>query len=72
MELPDLIPCPFCAGTETQIRKNPHWAGRSSTILSVDLIHWCNEAPFTSIIKIRGRTEEEVITKWNSRVGAFA
>lgn len=70
--MPNLLPCPFCGGINTQIDFYKYWTGRRNEILSAEVKHWCDEELFASFLKIRGKTEQEAIDKWNSRVGSFA
>lgn len=63
-------PCPFCGGTDTEIKENTHWTGMRSQLISVDLRHWCNneDDSFVSpFIKIRARTKSQAIEEWNKR-----
>lgn len=64
-----LVPCPFCGEGETQIRENTHWTGQRSTIISVEILHWCDnpETNHRSLLRVKGKTEQEAITRWNRR-----
>lgn len=66
---PNLLPCPFCGGTETQIRPNTYWTGMKSLVMSVEIHHWCarEEGVRGSHIVIRAKTETEAIERWNKR-----
>lgn len=72
LKLEELLPCPFCGGTETQIRPNTYWTGMSSMVMSVDILHWCKEDNLKTILRIKGRTEDEAKMKWNSRAGTYS
>lgn len=65
----DLLPCPFCGGTETQIRENKYWTGMGSKVMSVEIHHWCEKESGVrgSHITIRAKTEIEAIERWNRR-----
>ena len=62
-----LKPCPFCGAGETLITPTTYWTGRSNTILSVTVRHWCDKGDqqFVSILAIKRRTEAEAIAAWN-------
>jgi hypothetical protein len=66
-----LKPCPFCGnreGSQTNINHNDHmWDGHSMVTLSVSLHHWCGHETFNVPIHIKAKTEEDVITRWNTR-----
>jgi transposase-like protein len=67
-----LLPCPFCGGTEFRIDPSLYWTGMKNTVLSVTVRHWCKEDILRSTINMVGKTEEEAVEKWNSRVGAYS
>lgn len=66
-----LLPCPFC-GThhDTRIDLNTMWTGRRSSVVSVEVKHWCvpvGGQPSRAIIRV-GRTLQDTINAWNQRV----
>lgn len=63
----ELLPCPFCGGTNTQIREHTMWTGMKASILSVSIYHWCEEPGPSRIIERIGRDEQEAIKRWNMR-----
>jgi len=65
----ELPPCPFCGAGETKIRETTHWTGRSNTVISVHVVHWCPrvEGQPQSIINLAGKTREDAIRAWQSR-----
>lgn len=62
-----LKPCPFCNGTNTEIRESVMWTGMQNQILSVSVMHWCDSKPYTSFVQLKAGTEEEAIKLWNTR-----
>lgn len=67
----ELLPCPFCGGTETQIRENGKtWLGmRYSEPASVSIWHWCPKIegqPHRGIERV-GRDMPSAIAAWNTR-----
>ena len=67
-----LDPCPFCGGEGDglQVKESTHWTGQCSQVISATVIHWCKREPGQpqSIIQIKGKTREDAVHKWNSRV----
>lgn len=65
-----LLPCPFCAAGETVSEADSkHWSGAQYQILSWHVRHWCfaKGDRFSSILTVRGKTQGEAETKWNTR-----
>lgn len=66
-----LLPCPFCGGSNTQIKKNEAWMGglRPSQLLSVEVRHWCEQWDKLSsrCISLIGETEDSAVKRWNTR-----
>lgn len=66
-----LEPCPFCGSLlETRIDANTMWTGRRSSLVSVEIKHWCvslEKQPSRAIIRA-GRTLADAINAWNQRV----
>lgn len=71
MSVPDLLPCPFCGGTETDIRENGRvWSGRGwGEPCSVSIWHWCLEVPGQPARGIEriGRDLPSAVAAWNRR-----
>lgn len=65
----ELLPCPFCGGTNTQARESTHWTGRSTKLISVTIMHWCDDSPISNVLQRKGKTHEEAIANWNKRTG---
>jgi len=69
----ELLPCPFCRGTNTRIDETTHWTGMRPELLFVALRHWCGDRGLVggnhpgSKIEIRRKTREEAIAAWNTR-----
>jgi len=63
----ELKPCPFCGAGESYFKVNNFWTGMRNAILSVEIIHHCEEKPTQNMLQIRGATEDHVIAKWNER-----
>lgn len=66
-----LRPCPFC-GTrhETRIDLNTMWTGQRSSVVSVEVKHWCPplaNQPSRALIRV-GRSLQDAINAWNQRV----
>lgn len=65
-----LTPCPFCGAGVTRIDEHRHWTGMRYQVLSVEVRHWC--APSGALprayISCTGKTTEEAVEKWNTRV----
>lgn len=61
--------CPFCGGTNTQVRTSTHWTGMRSEIISATVMHWCDrgDGQLQSTLQVKGRTEEEATCAWNRR-----
>jgi Restriction alleviation protein Lar len=72
--LKQLLPCPFCGKGESQIRRSQYWTGNSYSLLSAMIQHGCDEGErfCSTTVQTRAETVEEAVTKWNSRVGAYA
>lgn len=64
-----LLRCPFCNGTNTQIRTSTFWTGMRNEIISATVMHWCDREPgqLESVLQIKAKTEEEAAEKWNRR-----
>ncbi len=64
-----LAPCPFCGAGENRIDESNFWTGQSNKLISVTVMHWCEqeEGNLQSIIKIKRKTEKEAINAWNKR-----
>ena len=64
-----LKPCPFCGGTETQVREALFWTGMRNDVVSVTVMHWCerNEGQPQSHLEIKGRDRESAVRMWNER-----
>ena len=66
----ELKPCPFCGAGETVSEADSkQWLGARYQILSWHVRHWCGKAGdrFTSLLQVRGKTQEEAESKWNTR-----
>jgi len=67
----ELLPCPFCGGTETQIKENGKmWTGmKYSEPVSVSILHWCSpiEGQPSRVIERIGKNEASAIAAWNLR-----
>lgn len=63
----ELLPCPFCGAGETRIDEKVFWTGRSNTIISVTVMHWCPRSPLQSLLQLTAKTREEAIALWNRR-----
>lgn len=67
----DLAPCPFCDAGETLVDPKYYWTGMQSTVISVEVRHWCgpeDKGVRGSHITMRAKTEEEAVAKWNRRI----
>lgn len=74
-----ITPCPFCGADDLSdcnsfnIKENTCWNGgmRPDTLLSVDLIHWCEpikpKTGFRTSIKIHAETKELAFEMWETR-----
>lgn len=73
-------PCPFCKAGSFEMREGGKiWLGtRYSEPVSYTLLHWCGTADledscyeetdsFSEPIKMKGKTENEAIAKWDRR-----
>jgi len=60
-------PCPFCGKGRTTIREHNIWTGKRYIVSTVTLMHFCEGDRLRRLISIPGKTEEEVIEKWNTR-----
>ena len=69
----ELLPCPFCGGIQTDIRRETYWTGMRSQLLSVTVMHWCvrPSGDLQSTIQIKRKTEEGAIDAWNSRASSL-
>ena len=70
---PNLLPCPFCGGGQSEIRENGKiWSGmRYSEAVSVSVLHHCDKPegqPNRAIERV-GRDMESAISAWNMRAG---
>lgn len=67
----ELKPCPFCKNNEVEYRENKI-CFQSKENISVELIHHHADDKFKitnrPIIMV-GKTKEEVIERWNTRIG---
>lgn len=74
----NIKPCPFCSSGAFEISENGRiWLGtRYGDPVSYTLIHWCGNADpevfleddrFSEPIKMKGKTREDAIAKWNTR-----
>lgn len=67
-----LKPCPFCGGTDIEVRENrlgPYMSGKQGALVSVEIRHWCGgsirEGELT--FHARGHNHESARMAWNSR-----
>lgn len=74
--MPDtpLKPCPFCGAGETIFREYPlnnapSMSGKPQTIISVEIMHWCEKVPGVvhTHRSVRGRDRETTVAAWNRR-----
>lgn len=67
-----LLPCPFCGSGEFSFRDSTMWTGMRSAVTTSRLYHWCehtDEHPhLKSVLETKGKTREEVVKRWNTRV----
>ena len=66
----NIKPCPFCGAGTTNTRRNEHWTGMRSVIVSAEVRHWCDTPkgqPHRDSIVIVRKTEDEAIAAWNTR-----
>jgi hypothetical protein len=65
----ELKPCPFCGAGETVSEADSkHWSGIQWNILSWHVRHWCAyEHHGRPMLNVKGRTQEEAETRWNTR-----
>lgn len=69
-DVSQLLPCPFCGGGTTELRKNGQtWLGMAySEPISVSVIHWCAPLPGPSrMIERIGRDTDQAVERWNMR-----
>lgn len=70
---PNLLPCPFCGGGQSEIRENGKvWSGmRYSEAVSVSVLHHCDkpEGQPHRVIERVGRDMASAIAAWNMRAG---
>jgi hypothetical protein len=64
----ELLPCPFCAGTNTLIRTMEHWTGQRSIVTQGIVRHWCDDGQPASFLQIKAKTVDEAVSKWNTRL----
>jgi hypothetical protein len=64
----ELNPCPFCGGINTQVRENTIWTGMNHNVISVEVMHWCDDQQIKNLIVRKGKTREEAISDWNKRI----
>ena len=74
--MPNLSPCPFCGGGETDIRTNymPVRMSRKPEISSVEVNHWCHgltKGAQRRSVHAHGRDRDDAIEAWNRRSAAF-
>lgn len=63
-----LLPCPFCGDGESRIDESKMWTGMRYQLLSVTVIHWCNNGGIDgAVLKVTGPTQEQAIARWNAR-----
>jgi hypothetical protein len=65
-----LQPCPFCGGTNTQVREKHMWTGMRNQLISAEVIHWCEkrgDQRLHSVIEVRDVTRESAVRLWNER-----
>jgi hypothetical protein len=64
----ELKPCPFCGAGETVSEPDSkHWSGMQWNILSWHVRHWCAYEHHGPMLNVKGRTQEEAETRWNTR-----
>jgi len=63
----ELLPCPFCSGTETIIDTMEHWTGQRSIVTQGLIKHWCDDGKPQSFIQIKDKTVDGAVDKWNTR-----
>ena len=71
---PKLRPCPFCGGTDVQVRENGRqWLGmKYGEPASVSILHWCPSVPGQPgrAIERVGRDHASAVAAWNQRAPA--
>lgn len=72
-ELVELLPCPFCRGTNTELRDKSMWTGMRSQLINVELHHWCEaQQGKRGHIQLAAPTREQVAKDWNTRASLAA
>jgi len=64
----ELKPCPFCGAGETVSEPDSvQWLGMRYEILSWRVRHWCAYPTHSPLLHVKGKTQEEAETRWNTR-----
>jgi hypothetical protein len=64
----ELKPCPFCGAGETVSEPDSkQWLGTRYEILSWHVRHWCSYSTHGPFLNVKGKTQEEAETRWNTR-----
>lgn len=66
---PELLPCPFCGGTNCRINERKLWTGMRDQTVSAAVQHWCEsrEGQPQSFMELKGKTVQDAIDAWNQR-----